>query len=107
MNISVILYIVFLIAGVGFIYFAFRQKAQAQKAGDSWPTVPGVVTRVARVVAHQLSKWTHLHPAYRPGKVCLPGEWAVLRQQPAGVWQSRRRERKRIPKSPNTRKELR
>ena len=65
MNISVILYIVFLIAGVGFIYFAFRQKAQAQKAGDSWPTVPGVVTelRVSSHTSYQNGRTSTQHTA--------------------------------------------
>ncbi len=51
MNITVILYIVFIIGGLAFIYLAFSQRSKAKKAGETWPTVPGVVTE-SRISSH-------------------------------------------------------
>ena len=51
MNITVIVYGIFLIAGLGFIYFAFRQRSKAKLAGETWPTAPGRVTD-SRVASH-------------------------------------------------------
>ncbi len=51
MNITVIVYVVFLVAGLGFIYFAFRQRSKAKQAGETWLTTPGKVTD-SRVASH-------------------------------------------------------
>jgi hypothetical protein len=51
MNITIVVYLIFLVAGLGFIYFAFRQKSKAKLAGETWPTVPGKVMD-SRVASH-------------------------------------------------------